>query len=114
MSNRSARRASSLAIGRRRSASVAVRAVVLAGLVALLASCMRPSALWIVPGATLQALTFGLAQERGGTEPVESLQRVEVRTCYEADKKQLVLWQTGGLDLTHGAAPTRIAYGEAL
>ena len=79
----------------------------------LLASCLRPSAIWIEPGSTLRALTFGLAQRQGGTEPVESLHVILLRTCFEAGKEQVVLWEARGPELTDGSAPTRIQYGVA-
>lgn len=81
--------------------------------VMLLASCLRPSAIWIEPGSTLRALTFGLAQRPGGTQPVESLHVILLRTCYEAGKEQAVLWEARGPDLTDGSAPTGIQYGVA-
>src|SRR5205814_3323985 len=62
-------------------------------------------------GATARALTFGLARERGGSQPVFDLNYVAVRTCYVLKQGQETFWELRG-ELPRGVAPPlRVPYG---
>jgi hypothetical protein len=76
-------------------------------------ACMRRAVLWIIPGSTADALTFGLAQARGSKEAVESFDWVRVATCDDPNRHQDILWEASGSSLPQGIAPTRIRYGVA-
>lgn len=78
----------------------------------LVAGCtMRKSAVWLESASSPEDLTFGVATERGGAEPVAHLNYVAVRTCYSSGEEQTTLWQARG-ELPSGTAPpTRISYG---
>jgi hypothetical protein len=84
--------------------------VSLAVLAATLGSCVRPYAVWVLPGATIATPTFGLARKRGGTK-VDPLWAVAFYRCHGRSFAQLqdAVWfieERGGEN-----ALTRLTYG---
>ena len=83
------------------------------GQVATLSACMKPSAIWIEPGATTRELVFRVVRSRQDTRPVASIDLITVRTCHGQPGPQVVLWEARG-DVPKGAsAPTKLTYGVA-
>ncbi len=91
---------------------------VLRGLTILLSvastSCPRRTAVWIIPGSTLERLEFGVSNKRGGTRAIEFV----VLTVYRCEKANdlsptALVWGVGpaSVDLTRIVWPTRIVYG---
>lgn len=85
-------------------------------LTVLASGCMRPSAVWVEPGATVNALRFGIAQRLHGTASVADLQLVRVSACGVAKNERVVaekvLWLASGSavpEARHGS----FAYGQA-
>ena len=82
-------------------------------LLVLLSACMmRKSSVWVEQGSTPQRVVFGVAEERGGADPVAHLNYVAVRSCYESGKSQETFWQARGEVPNGHRPPTRIVYGE--
>src|SRR5690606_33337745 len=75
------------------------------------ACTMRESAVWVEPGSTAQSLVFGVAKERGSSDPVFHLNYVAVRTCYSSSDQQQTLWEARGETPKGEGTPIRIAYG---
>jgi hypothetical protein len=73
------------------------------------AACtMRKSDMWLESGSSLDDVQFGIATERGGTQPIKHLFYIAVRTCYVADQEHRTLWESRG---DTNDVPIRIVYG---
>jgi hypothetical protein len=71
---------------------------------------MNKSAIWLDNASSVHQLTFAVAQQRGGSMPVDDLKFFAVRTCYVSNEPRVTFWQIRG-NPPRGEAPTRIVYG---
>lgn len=60
---------------------------------------------------TAEHLSFGLAKERGDTQPVYHLDHVVVKTCYASGTAQETLWLATREVRDGGHPPTSVVYG---
>jgi hypothetical protein len=83
-------------------------AVLLGLLTAITSGCPQELAVWIEPGSTVQRLTFGVAQSRGGP-PVADLKAFEVNRCASRGVDETTVWLIEAA--SEAPKPTRITYG---
>jgi hypothetical protein len=77
--------------------------------VAFLLACPQRAALWVVPGATVRHLEFGVARDRGGSAPV-AFNVFTVERC--AGSGQGAFWTLSSKGRS-AKYPTRIVFGQA-
>ena len=82
----------------------------------LAAGCMRPSAVWLEPGSTLEHLRFGYGARRGSHEPLDDLQLMEVAACGVGPRErrvgERVFWLASGSAIDSTALAGVVSYGE--
>jgi hypothetical protein len=76
-----------------------------------LLGCLGKASIWITTPSSVGNLTFGLAETRGGSKPLSSLENVVVQTCFEAGSKQEVYWEITDRRAVPSHIPLRIQYG---
>ena len=81
------------------------------GISIILIGCLRASSIWIDHPSTVANLTFGIAQSRGGSKPLRSLNEVTVRDCYRDGASQETFWQVSQRKNISETAPLKIHYG---
>jgi hypothetical protein len=81
------------------------------GVSIILIGCLRASSIWIDHPSTVANLTFGVAQSRGGSKPLRSLNEVTVRDCYRDGVIQEAFWQVSQRKKTSETAPLKVHYG---
>lgn len=90
---------------------ITTRLIGLTGLVLSGAGCMRRSELQIEDGSTAHHLEFRIGRSRNADEPVASLRRIVVETCYGQPGTEKVFWQAERDSGSTLEPPMRVEYG---
>ena len=76
-----------------------------------LTACPPRHAIWIEPGSTIDALTFRVSDERGGTQPIR-VAGLRVDRCGDDPSSQSApMWGAGGGPGTSDMVFTHLEYG---